>query len=67
MPNNWLSVRQAAEISGYHPKHITRLIHAGKLKAEKFVTVWRVDRKSLTAYLKEMGKRGKKRGPQSGS
>ena len=65
MADEWLSVKTAAELSGYSTKQILRLIHAEKIKADKFVTVWRVDRRSLLAYVKEAQKAGKKRGPKT--
>jgi len=63
----WISVKQAAEEGGYSTKQILRLIHAKELDAEKFVTVWRVDRRSLLAYLEKAKKRGAKRGPKTGA
>jgi excisionase family DNA binding protein len=35
----WLTVTQAAEISGYHPERIRELIREGKINAHKFGTV----------------------------
>jgi len=66
MADDWLTVRDAAQLAGYHPKHLLRLIRAGKIKAEKFSIVWRVDRRSLLTYLKEVKKFGGKRGPKRG-
>jgi excisionase family DNA binding protein len=63
----WLSVQEAAEASGYSKKQILRLIHAGKIKADIFVRVYRVDRRSLTAYVKEARKKGLKPGPKPGT
>jgi excisionase family DNA binding protein len=67
MPQKWITTRQAAEISGYHPKHIPRLIKTGKIKARKFGDVWQVDRVSLLAYLRKAEKLGEKRGPKAGA
>jgi len=64
MPEDWLTTEQAAEVSGYHPDHIRRLIRAGRLKARKFGPVWQVGRIDLLAYLREVKQSGKKRGPQ---
>ena len=36
----WLTVNEAAELSGYHPEHIRRLIREGKIEAKKFSIVW---------------------------
>lgn len=54
--SEWLTVRDAAKISGYHPEHITRLIRQGKIKAEKFSIVWQVNRNSLLVYIETQKK-----------
>jgi len=59
MDDNWISVEEAAKISGYHPEHIRRLIRGGKVKGRKFSIVWQVDRSSFYAYLDEQ-KRAKR-------
>ena len=61
---NLLTVEEAAELSGYHPEHIRRLIREGKVKGEKFATVWQVDKYSLYLYLRKVGNMGDKRGPK---
>jgi excisionase family DNA binding protein len=61
---NLLSVNEAAELSGYHPEHIRRLIRGGKIKAQKFASVWQVDRYSLMLYLRKTEDLGEKRGPK---
>ena len=33
MAEEWLTTEQAAELSGYHPDHIRRLIRGGDLQA----------------------------------
>ncbi|GAB4540869.1 MAG: hypothetical protein Fur002_08320 [Anaerolineales bacterium] len=60
--SDWLTVRDAAKISGYNAEHITRLIREGKVKARKVSIVWLVDRKSLLAYLDKVQTLGEKRG-----
>lgn len=56
---DWLTVREAAEMSGYHPEHITRLIRQGKLTAKKFSIVWQVNRESLLEYIASQKKPAK--------
>lgn len=58
----WLTVREAAKLSGYNPEHITRLIREGRIEARKISIVWLVDRKSLLAYLGKAQALGEKRG-----
>ena len=62
MAETWITTKQAAEVSGYHPEHLRELIREGKVKARKFGIVWQVDRASLLAYLRKVEKLGAKRG-----
>lgn len=52
MASQWITSKQAAEQSGYHPDHLRRLIRAGLVKGRKFGIVWQVDRVSLLAYVR---------------
>ena len=47
----WLTVSEAADISGYHPEYIRRLIRDGEIERKKFSIVWQVRRESLNAYI----------------
>ncbi len=51
-PDEWITTKEASELSGYHPVHLRRLIRAGLLNARKFGIVWQVERKSLIAYMR---------------
>jgi hypothetical protein len=62
MPTDWISVPEAAIVSGYTANHLRILIREGRIKAQKFATVWQVDRKSLLAYLREQKQKGERRG-----
>ena len=64
MNNNgdWLTVREAAKLSGYNADHLRELIRDGKIKARKFSIVWMVSRESLLAYLAKSQAMGEKRG-----
>jgi excisionase family DNA binding protein len=61
MSNDWLSVSEAAKLSGYHPEYIRRLIRNGEIDAKKFSIVWQVRRKSLTEYMKNAQSKADKR------
>ena len=61
---DWITTAEAAQLSGYSTYHIRDLICYGKVQAQKFGTVWQVDRRSLLAYVKSAGELGKKRGPK---
>ncbi len=54
--NEWLTVNEAAKLSGYHPEHIRRLVRQGAITAKKFSIVWMVNRKSLLTYTKSQEK-----------
>ncbi len=63
----WITTAEAARISGYHPKHVRRLVIAGGVKGQRFGRAWQVDRVSLLAYVRKVGKIGAKRGPKTGT
>ncbi len=50
----WMTVREAVELSGYDVDYIRERIRAGKIKARKVATVWLVSRRSLLTYLKRV-------------
>ena len=64
---HWISVPDAARVSGYHPEHLRKLLKAGKIRGQKFATVWQIDEASLRAYLHRIEQLGEKRGPKSGA
>lgn len=57
----WLSVNEAAELSGYHPEYIRRLIRDGEIEAKKFSIVWQVKRTSLLDYIENASSKTDKR------
>ena len=61
MNDEWLSVNEAAELSGYHPEYIRRLIRDGDIVARKFSIVWQVKRISLLDYIKTAKSKSDKR------
>jgi excisionase family DNA binding protein len=60
----WLSTYEAAELAGYHPDHIRRLIRSGEVIARKWGNSWMVDKESLLAYVQKKNAQGEKRGPK---
>jgi excisionase family DNA binding protein len=64
MLGDWLTVKEAAKLSGYHPEHLRELIREGIILARKFGPVWAVSRESLLAYVRKMQESGEKRGPK---
>lgn len=63
--DEWITTQEAAELSGYHPDHLRRLIRAGMVKAKKFGIVWQVNRQSLLDYMAQAAQsEDKRRGPK---
>ncbi len=65
MATNWITVKDAVEVSGYNADHLRELIRDGKIKAQKFGIVWQVSKQSLLAYLKAAKQsRDRRHGPK---
>ena len=60
----WITVSDAAKISGYNEEYITRLIREGQIEAKKFSVVWQVSKSSLETYMAKAEQLGNKRGPK---
>ncbi|OGG85449.1 hypothetical protein A2392_00015 [Candidatus Kaiserbacteria bacterium RIFOXYB1_FULL_46_14] len=50
---NWLTTKEASQISGYTPAHIIRLAQKGNILAHKKGHVWYTDYTSLKQFLVE--------------
>ena len=66
--NKWITVGQAAEISGFNEEYIRRLLRDGLVKGRKFGVIWQVNHTSILAYLGESqklndGRHGPKKHP----
>jgi excisionase family DNA binding protein len=48
--SEWITIQEAADLSGYHPEYLRLLIREGKLDARKFGSVWAVNKKMLLSY-----------------
>jgi excisionase family DNA binding protein len=64
--DEWLTVNDAAKLSGYHAESIRELIRQGKIRARKFSIVYQVNRESLLAYVAKAKTKGEKRGRKPG-
>lgn len=53
MDNDWITVGEAAQISGYHPEYLRDLLRRGKIRGKKFGSAWMVSSKSLQVYIHE--------------
>jgi excisionase family DNA binding protein len=66
MSDHWVTVNEAARLSGYHAERIRELIRDGKIVATKKGNSWWVDSKSVLTYVKDAQKTKDKRfGPRS--
>lgn len=54
----YVSVDEAADITGYAPAYIRRLLRESKIKAEKKGTMWWVELESLKEYKRQMDSLG---------
>ena len=64
--DEWLTVIEAAKLSGYNLEYIRRLMRERKIEARKFSIVWQVRRDSLMDYVKKSRQNTDKRhGPKS--
>lgn len=63
--DDWITTQEAAELSGYHPDHLRRLIRAGAIRARKVSIVWLIERQSLADYVAQAKQsEDKRRGPK---
>lgn len=65
MSKEWITSKEAAELSGYHPEYLRELVRTNKVDGRKFGIVWQINKQSLLTYLKdstesEDGRRGPK-------
>ena len=66
--SDWITVSQAAELSGYNEEHIRRLLRDGLILGRKFGIVWQVKHASIIAYLKKaQSSEDKRHGPKDKS
>lgn len=64
--DDWISIREGAELTGYTRDYVRDLAARGNLKAKKVVTVWLVSRKALLEHKRKAEQMGEKRGPKTG-
>ena len=57
----WITTKEAADISGYNVNHVRRLMRQGRIEGSFRGVMWWVDGESLRAYLEMMAQLGTKR------
>jgi len=62
---DWLTTQEAAELGGYHPDYIRKLVKAGEIDGRKWGNAWMINRESLLQYMARVEAQGEKRGPKA--
>lgn len=63
--SKWITTAEAAELSGYDPEYVRRLVRTKKVRAQKFGVVWQIDRAAFLAYCQESSQsKDQRRGPK---
>ena len=63
--DDWITVSDASDLSGYNEEHIRRLLRDGSIQGRKFGIVWQVKSSSLHSYLsKAQGSEDRRHGPK---
>jgi excisionase family DNA binding protein len=52
MAKDWITVKEASDLSGYNAQYIRRLVRQKKIKSQKWVRDWQISRSSLMAYVR---------------
>jgi excisionase family DNA binding protein len=60
-PTEWITTKEASELTGYHDTHITWLVREGRVEGRKFGRDWMVDKESLLEYADQMRQLGSAR------
>jgi excisionase family DNA binding protein len=55
---DWITTKEAAELTGYTSAHIRQLIKRGKLQAHKLGRDWFLNRGEVVAYAEKMQRLG---------
>lgn len=58
----YLTVKQASELTGLHPRYVRRLCAAGKLSCVRAGRMFLVSRKAASAYQRDPYGRGRPKG-----
>jgi excisionase family DNA binding protein len=63
--DDWITTQEAAELSGYHPEHLRRLLKRGDIEGRKVSIVWLINRRSLLEFVAQAEQSDdKRRGPK---
>ena len=63
--NEWMTIAEAAQMSGYHPIYLRVLVREGKIHGVKKGMAWWVSRQSVQNYVEEARESGDgRKGPK---
>jgi excisionase family DNA binding protein len=66
MAEDWITVKEASDLSGYCAQYIRRLVRKKKIKSEKWVRDWMISKSSLMAYARAAEKsKDSRKGPRT--
>jgi excisionase family DNA binding protein len=66
MAEDWITVKEASDLSGYNAQYIRRLVRRKRIKSEKWVRDWMLSRSSLMAYIQAAEKsKDSRKGPRT--
>ena len=57
-PIEWITTKEAADLTGYNQEYIRQMIRAGRIDAEKKGRDWWVDRDSIESHADRMNRLG---------
>jgi len=57
-PTEWITTKQAAELTGYSAAYFRQLIAKGRLEAHKIGRDWVLDKSEVVDYAREMKRLG---------
>jgi len=60
-PTEWITTKEAAELTGYSIQYIRRLVNRKRILARKWGRDWFVSKQALLDYQQAMGQLGKER------
>ena len=57
-PSEWITTKEAAELTGYSPVSVRWMVREGKIEGQKFGRDWLVKRASVLEYTRRMKELG---------
>ena len=60
-PTEWITTAEAAELTGYSPHYVRRLMRNDRVMAKKWGNSWMINKRSLLSYKQRMNELGRAR------